>query len=186
MGSRFGDLTQYLDDTLTLPIRGVEYVIPGPPAEVGLMCQELFIAGVAFNAGMDVEEGSATATRKIILEGDEEINFYSRVLSKSVYDQMMRDGVSFPMIKRAATTAFLWIAQSEELALGFWTTGEMAPPKASAPTANRADRRSTRTRTASVPRQASPNGTKSRATSSKSSPKKATRSPGSRSSRAGD
>lgn len=188
MGTKFGDLTQYLDDSLTLPIDGIEYRIPGPSAEVGLMCQELFAAGAMFKMAeadptlAQADGGISSATRRVLLEGDDEVNFYAKVLTKAVYDQMIADGVSFQRIKRAGTTVFLWVAVSLQVAENFWQYGVVSlDPLAQTAPANRAARRSTRTRTASAAKPASPSGTKSRQTSRTNSASAAPRSRGSKS-----
>lgn len=192
MGTQFGDLTQYLDDSLTLPIGGVEYRVPGPSAEVGLMCQELFAAGAMFNAARldptapppEAAEGLSSATRRVLLDGDDETNFYAKVLSQPTYDQMLADGVTYLQIKRAGTTAFLWVAVGAQVAENFWRFGVVSfDPLTEAPaaTGNRASRRSTSTRTASAARRGSPSGTKSQPTPRKASPAKARPSRGSKS-----
>lgn len=188
MGARFGDLAQFIDDSLTLPIGGKAYVIPGPSVDVGLMCQELFASGIGFAAGAEVS-GEASALKRVVLEGDEETNFYVKIITKPVYDELVADGVTYTKIKHVGTTVFLWIAVNVEVAERFWTTGvlSMTPLEPTAPAANRETRRrSTSTQAAKdIPRQGSRSGTASPRTSKTNSPAKEPRSRGSKSSTVG-
>jgi hypothetical protein len=125
---KFDDLTQYLDDTLTLNIRGVDYVIPPLSAEDGLWAQQLmnlsleaaFEQQAAANRDPDKPAPQRPPRTAPVLDDVEEKVFYERMLSKPVLEQMTTDRVSWPQVKRAAETAFLWATADENTAQARW------------------------------------------------------------------
>lgn len=118
-------LDEFFDDTLTLPIGGREYTIPAPDAETGLLCQRLMQAGVAAAAGQQTDLSDLAE-----LDDDQETDLYKRCLGP-VYDQLIADKVSWPRIKHAGITAFLWVAADLETAMRYWEAG--GNPEAFAP-----------------------------------------------------
>jgi hypothetical protein len=121
----FRDLDEFFDDTLSLPIGGRTYVIPAPDAELGLYCQRLLAAGFAVVGGKQ-----PAGDQPPVLDDDGERDLYQRCLG-TAYDEMLADGISWPKVRRAGVTAFLWTAQGEELAVAYWSG---SPPEALAPT----------------------------------------------------
>ncbi|MFF0770981.1 hypothetical protein ACFYUK_19000 [Nonomuraea wenchangensis] len=118
-------LDEFFDDTLGLPIGGKEYVIPAPDAETGLLCQRLMQAGVAAAAGQETDLSDLAD-----LDDDQETDLYRRCLGP-VYDQLLADKVTWPRIKHAGVTAFLWIAVDLDAAMKYWESG--GDPEALAP-----------------------------------------------------
>ncbi|QFY09644.1 hypothetical protein GBF35_25975 [Nonomuraea phyllanthi] len=118
-------LDEFFDDTLTLPISGKEYTIPAPDAETGLLCQRLMQAGVAAANGQ-----AADLSDLAELDDDQETDLYRRCLG-TVYDELLADKVTWPRIKHAGITAFLWIAVDLDAAMKFWDAGGL--PEALAP-----------------------------------------------------
>ncbi len=127
--AQFRDLDEFFDDTLPLPIGGKVYVVPPASAETGLFCQRLMEAGVDAANGKDTDLAS--------LDDEGERDLYQRVLGP-VYGELKANGVSWPKIKHAGITAFLWIAGDRDTAQKYWEAGD-GGPEAEAPT--RAERR---------------------------------------------
>jgi len=166
--ANFKDLDELLDDTLKLLIVGVTYVVPAPSAERGLYCQRVLAAGVSVAAG---EEPTGPPP---VLDDGQELDLYSRCLG-TAYDQMVADNVSWPRIRHAGITAFLWIASGEDLAAAWWR----GDPNALSP--NREARRATSASTGAASKirpRASTSGTKSRTTSGAPKPAKTAKSRG--------
>ncbi|MDP9843250.1 DUF7426 family protein [Streptosporangium lutulentum] len=115
-------LDAFLDTTLTLPIGGKEYTIPAPSAETGLLCQRLMQAGVAAANGKQADLAD--------LDDGEELDLYQRCLGP-VHGELLADKVSWPVIKLAGVTAFLWIAADLDTATRYWESG--GSPEAQAP-----------------------------------------------------
>jgi hypothetical protein len=136
--AKFRDLDEFFDDTLPLPIKGKTYVVPGPDADTGLLCQRLMAVGITAAQGGDIDAAQ--------LDDAGEIDLYARVLGP-VYQELLADKVSWPRIKHAGTTAFLWIAADLDTAMKFWEMG----PEAEAP-----DRKAA---ASSTPRRGSTSGT---------------------------
>ncbi|MEV3981773.1 hypothetical protein [Nonomuraea sp. NPDC049758] len=124
--AKFRDLDEFFDDSLPLPIGGKTYRVPPPDADTGLLCQRLMTAGIAAANGKEVDAAQ--------LDDAGEVDLYQRVLG-AAYDEMRADEVSWPRLKHAGVTAFLWIAGDEEAAAKFWDAGpESEAPKAEAAT----------------------------------------------------
>ncbi|TDC81908.1 hypothetical protein E1193_13475 [Micromonospora sp. KC606] len=166
---RFGDLDDYFDPGLTLTVKGKEYTLPLPSAELGLWCRRIaLMAGEAGAASTDEELADAssrahTAAAELPpLPGAEKLSF-EQLLLGPVYAEMMSDGVPDPYIQFCAQTAYIWIIAGEEQAARYWHAG--GRPEARGP-GNRADRRRMRTGGgAGTPAQASTSGTRSPTTS---------------------
>ncbi|MGI5252772.1 DUF7426 family protein [Actinacidiphila glaucinigra] len=125
----FEALDDLLDDTLTLPIKGREYVVEAPSAEIGLRTQALVqAAAIAADGGR---------TNERILADAAERDMYADLLGDT-HARMIADGVKWPALKHAALTTMVWVVQDREAAERYWNAG--GDPKAAAP--NRASRRS--------------------------------------------
>lgn len=129
----FKDLDEFFDDTLPLPVGNKYYKIPSPPAEIGLWCQRVLVAGIEIASG---EQAGAVPEMPTILGDDEEKDLYRKLLGP-VWQELWDDGVSWEKIKHIGQTAFIWVGGSREMAEVFWNSG--GDPKAPAP--NRAARR---------------------------------------------
>jgi hypothetical protein len=151
----FKDLDEFFEDTLSLPVGGKTYVVPGPSAETGLWAQRLIESGKA------AYFGKATAE----LDDDEETNVYQRVLGPA-FDEMVANGVLWKRIQHCGVTALIWCAGNEAAAEQYWEHGQS--PEFQARAQNRATRRSgskkkTGSAAATTTRKAtSTNGTKKR------------------------
>lgn len=154
--AKFQDLGEFFDDTLTLPIGGVDYVIPSPSAELGLAVEALVMRG-----------GRITDADLVLLSDDEERDLYGRLLG-SAWDAMLADKVAWSRMQHAGKTTMIWVAMGQEAAERAWL-GKALAPVAPELEPNRADKRaakrvpSTRTAGASAtPAPVSTSGTRSR------------------------
>ncbi|MFB7461717.1 hypothetical protein [Streptomyces sp. NPDC056188] len=127
----FEDVSELLDETLRLPVRGRVYTVPAPSAAAGVRTQRL-IAIVAQAA----EGGDVDVDAELLADADEH-DLYSEILG-AAYDEMLADGVSWPVLKHASVTAMVWIAQNKDAAERYWNSG--GDPSRMAP--NRQARRS--------------------------------------------
>jgi hypothetical protein len=168
----FKDLDDLFDPGLELPIGGKVYRVEPPSAELGLWCEHMLVCGTELQRASTDEEIEAVVTRLDKPPGDESKSIQARVLG-AAYEEMVADGVSWPKIKHAGNTAYVWIVMGEEAAARYWTS--VGRPEAVAP--NRAARRATSKSTGAA------SGTRRRAsTSGTSSPKTSSRAKASRSS----
>lgn len=115
--SAFPDLDELFDPTLTLPIRGVDYVIE-PPSVVDILKLRLNFA--------DPESNSASALDRLIwqvkvLGGTLDVKTGDVTApDDSVWAQMQADGVSGEEILRAGNTALLRFGINPEVAEFAW------------------------------------------------------------------
>ena len=135
MAGTFEALDDFLNDGITLPVRGKdgrirEYHIADPSAEAGLRIDRITTLVAQLSAGM-------AAPEQPVLDDDEERDLYRLCLGES-YQQLKAD-LSWSMFKHVALTVMMWISSDEDTALEYWKTGE-APGKAGR---NRAERRQT-------------------------------------------
>lgn len=166
MGAKFGDLDDYWSPGLTLTVRGKEYTLPLPSADLGLWCRRVAsLAGEVHTAANEAEVKAAVAAVEALpeLPGGQAVTLHERVLG-DVYQQMVADRVPDPYIQYCGATAYIWIIAGEEAAARYWTSG--GRPEAWGP-ANRQERRATgrKTRTggaSATPSPASTSGTRSR------------------------
>lgn len=184
MPATLRDLDEYFSPGLTLTVRGKEYVVPLPNAELGLWCQRVAQAAGAVNTASSQQEIQAAVERVNALpELDGDLTLAQRVLGHT-YDQMVTDQLPYPYIEHCGQAAYVWIIAGEDAAEQWWQAG--GRPEALRP-GNRAQRRAAGgTATAAAPgtrSRASTSGTKSRKTSPGNVTAK--RSPGKRSSPTG-
>lgn len=147
----------WLDDGLTLPIAGKKYRVPEPSAELGIRLE------VLLNTSKD-HRGSDRYQQ--VLSDAEERDLYADVLGPA-HDEMLTDGVSYPMLKHAALTAWYHFVIGPEVAEQFWNEG-VTKGKAAAATSSRPAPRATRRTTAAATttrKRASGSGTKPRRSS---------------------
>src|SRR5690349_18205066 len=164
----FGDLDAYYDPGLTLTVRGREYTLPLPSAELGLWARRIAQSAGEVSSASDEQElthATERAASRIAalptLPGD--ITFEERILGPA-YHQMVKDQVPDPYVQFAAQTGYVWIIGGEEAAQRYWEAGGRSEARGPS---NRASRRaaaqmtSTAVGSATKP-QASTSGTSSR------------------------
>lgn len=111
----FKDLDDFFDDALRLPIGGKTYVIT-ISAKAGLRFQRAFGLVMAANAGAQL---TAEDLASLELDDDDEKDLFTGVLGP-VYQEMLDDGLSWPKIRHAAMTAFMYAAGDKALAEQVW------------------------------------------------------------------
>lgn len=152
----FEDLDQFFDDSISLPIGGTIYRIPGPDAQLGLWCQRLCAAGYAANTGQEMP-----SMPELEFDDDSADALYKRLCGPA-WDAMLGDGVSWPKMQVVGATVLLWVGLGKEAAERFWAAG--GDPNASGPPQAQR-RRAASKRTAAVATTAprdSTSGTRSR------------------------
>ncbi|MBG0560728.1 DUF7426 family protein [Actinoplanes aureus] len=160
MPTKLGDLEEFYDPGLTVPIRGREYTLPLASAEVGLWCRRMAVLTGELHGASSEQEMRAAAERladTAQLPGDVTVAQY---LLGDVYDQMVADGVEDAYIEFCGMTAYFQTIAGTEAAIRFYQSG--GRPEAAGP--NRAARRAaSRTGETST---AAATGTRSRANTS--------------------
>ncbi|MFE7316406.1 hypothetical protein ACFU7T_25440 [Streptomyces sp. NPDC057555] len=148
----FQALGELLNGALELPVGepGQEriYRIPAPSAETGVRVQRLVTAATRAANGGDVDAD--------LVADAEEHDLYADVLG-TAYDELLAD-VSWPVLKHAAVTAMVWIAQDRDAAETYWNAA--GDPSRLAP--NRAARRNRSGGANSTRNPASTSGTSTR------------------------
>lgn len=135
--AKFGELQERYDPGLTLTVKGAEYVLPLPSAELGLWCRALTESmGLAQHADADQMQAAVDRMEKLP-EPPGGISFQEWLLGP-VYGRMVSDGVEHHYIQFCAFAAFMWVAMGEEAAQVWWEAG--GDPEAMGPD-NRAQRR---------------------------------------------
>lgn len=171
----FGDLVGYFQPGLKLRVKGTDYTVPLPSADLGLWCRAIMqMAGEISEASTEEELAIAAGRardRAVDLPpvpGGGKASF-ERLFLGDALDAMMSDGLEYPYIQMCAETAYIWVTlgcgqAAEDRAAAYWRSG--GRPEARGP-ANRAERRAStqKTNTAAAvatPSQASTPGTSSR------------------------
>lgn len=160
--SEFGELNEFLDDSITLPLPGRNgktkvYEIPAVDGETGLWAERLFAEIMKAHEGGKPDAGKLD-------DGDERI-FYERMLGDTL-GEMIADGVKWPRISHAAMTVYTWTTTNRDTAVKYWDAG--GNPESVRPAGNRASRRASAAAARSTKKRASGSGTKARKTSAKS------------------
>ncbi|MEV1003400.1 hypothetical protein [Nonomuraea sp. NPDC050202] len=148
MMAQFRNLDEFFDPNLRLPIGGKTYVVPPPDAEVGLLVQRLMHAGIAAEAGHEVDqEGLSALAESVINNESKDTDLYQRLLG-GVWDEMFADGLDWPVIQHVGETALIWVAAGADAAEKHWDagSGEAAAPNRKTRRAAAAQARSTRSR----------------------------------------
>ena len=156
MAEMFEELDDFLDDSLTLPMGGKEYVVPAVPGRDGLWAQR-----VLEEVERAKKEGDADAGK--LDDGDERL-LYQRMLGPT-FDEMLADGVTWQRISHAAMTVFFWTISSRDTAVKYWRAG--GDPERLRPAGNRRSRRASEAAERTTRKQGSGSGTKARKTSAK-------------------
>jgi hypothetical protein len=147
--SGFRDLDEFFDPNLRLPIGGKTYIVPPPDAEVGLLVQRLMHAGIAAEAGQEVDsEGLSTLAESVLTQESKDTDLYQRLLGP-VWDELFADKLDWPVIQHVGETVLLWVAAGIDAAQRHWEAGAgeaEAPGNRKARRAAAAQARSTRSR----------------------------------------
>ncbi|TYB71247.1 hypothetical protein FXF51_02075 [Nonomuraea sp. PA05] len=148
MMAQFRNLDEFFNPTLPLPIGAKTYVVPPPDAEVGLLVQRLMHAGIAAEAGHEVDsEGLSALAESVITNESKDTDLYQRLLGP-VWDEMFSDGLDWPVIQHVGETVLIWVAAGVDAAVKHWDAGagEAAAPNRRTRRAAAAQARSTRSR----------------------------------------
>jgi hypothetical protein len=162
----FRDLTDVLDLSLTLPIRGKDYRVLPPSAQVGLALQQKMALGIVVQQGGDVPD----EVRAEVEIDDEKLPDLAHQCLGPVYDEMVKDGLSTPEIEFAVSTAFIAWTSGRQYAEIYWETGGKAQAPAS-PEQTRSGR--TGAAATTTPTQSSGSGTTTRKASARKPRRKA-------------
>ncbi|MBD3781701.1 MAG: hypothetical protein IE926_01915 [Micrococcales bacterium] len=114
--------------TLPVPVRGradpIEYSIPPISGRDGLFAQRMMnlilAASIEEDQPRDPDKPAARLPKPPVLDDDEERDLYERLLSVEVLEQMLADGVTWPMIQRCAITTLLYATSDAEMAEAYW------------------------------------------------------------------
>lgn len=123
----FKDLTEYLTDTLDLPINGKVYRVPPVDAQTGLKLKRIQLLGQAAANGAELSEEQLA---ELQMDDEEQRSLYQKLLGP-VYDEMLEDGVSWPHLERAGNTAIAFFVGGREMAEKAWTEAPKAPARSS-------------------------------------------------------
>lgn len=114
------DLSTFFDDGLDYPgvpsrehPGGKTYHVPAPEAIEGLRMTALAQIGTRAAAGIPVTTEDLASLQ---LNDGEEHDFYTRVLTAPVLEEMKADGVKWPMVTLIAQDAYLNFAMSPDAA----------------------------------------------------------------------
>jgi len=121
---RFDPIDEFLDlEGISLPIRsraypdGKDYTIPPPDAMTGL--EVIRLISVYTSSSDDIEAQLQGVAQLDDMAGG---NLEERVLGEA-FNEMIADGVPWPMAKLAFQTAMSWISLGAEPAARFWASG---------------------------------------------------------------
>lgn len=174
MTADFGALDELFDPGLTFTLRGMQYRIDPPTAEVGLWCERIAqIAGGVKGAKTDAEMQAAVARiEKLPQLDDDDLSLPQRVLGRA-YDELVANEVDHAWVKLISMAAFIWIVGDEDAARRYLQSGgrpESEAPNRQARRASRSTGGATKTR-----KPASTSGTRSRKTTTSPTPARASR-----------
>lgn len=175
------------DQSLRLPIRGTEYVIYPPRADVGYALAMQLAAGVVVEAGLPIDEDVLADAQAAAQVTDDDAPDWARQCLNGprngkpslVYEQMLEDGLSFPEVEIAAQTAFIAWTVGRESAEVFWNTaGKALAQRRPHPALRRTEIPTPAAAASTTPTSASASGTTTRR-KARAKAAKATRSPSS-------
>jgi len=125
----FADLADFFDPSLRLPIRGKTYVVPPLPAAAGLRFQALHNIAMARAARQPLSERDLA-----LLDLDDEAEAdLQRTALGGAWQEMVDDGLDWPTIQHAGTTAYVHWTQGRARAEEFWASPGKAPAPALSP-----------------------------------------------------
>lgn len=118
----FEDLDAFLAPGFELPVRGKTYRVPAPKAREGLYLQAIMDAGESL-----VVTGGVTKANQTVLSDDEERSAYQLALG-SAWEEMVADGLEWPIVKHAGLTALVYWTRGPQQAERTWSLfGGKAP-----------------------------------------------------------
>lgn len=120
----FEDLAAFIRPGFDLPVLGRTYYIPPPNARDGMWLQAIVDTGESLLVSQSVSSANRT-----ILNDDKERTAYQMALG-SAYDEMLDEGVAWPVLKHAGMTAVLYWTRSPETAERYWQRFGEGPGKA--------------------------------------------------------
>ena len=111
----FEDIAQFVANSFDLPYGGKTYTIPAPSAQDGLWLQAILDGAESFVLTRAV----GAANRKVIVGDEEERTAYQLAMGPA-YQQMVDDGVTWPVLKHAGMTAWIYWCRSSSAAERYW------------------------------------------------------------------
>lgn len=149
---RFDPIDEYLElDGISLPIRsrthpdGKDYTILPPDALTGLEVIRLVAASTS-----TIDDVEMQLREVAQIDDAAGGNLEARVLGPAL-DEMIADGVPWPMVKLAFQTTMTWISLGAEVAARFWGSGGGMVGKAPSRPTRQPTRKGRRASTASKP-----------------------------------
>lgn len=121
----FEDLAQYVRPGFELPYDGKTYFIPAPNARDGLWLQALMDG----SASLALTRTLGAAQRQVLLDDEQERTVYQLALG-AAHDEMVSDGIQWPVLKHAGVTAWMYWTRGEQAAEAYWATLKDGPGKA--------------------------------------------------------
>lgn len=127
--ARLDELDEYLDPGLILTVRGREYTVPLPSAELGLWLQRIAQAAPDALTAADSDDPDLiadVATRAARIPTPEIVRdrtLTQIVLGDDLHAQMIADGVPYPHLEHCGRTALWWILAGEQAAAAYWASG---------------------------------------------------------------
>jgi hypothetical protein len=155
----FEALDDLFDDSLTLPVKGVDgttrrFVIASPPGEDGLRVQNIVtLATRLFHGGEAVDT--------TVLNDDEEIDLFRLALGGEVYADLCAFA-PWSRVRHAAMTAVFWVVSGRQAAERYWKAGRTGEAPAPNREARRHPKKSGSGAAKSTPRRGSTSGTSGR------------------------
>lgn len=144
--AKLDDLVGYFNPGLELTVKGDDYVIPLPSAELGLWCRTMMETRGLDDDATDDELQAAADQVAALPELPGNMTFPERLLG-TAYKQMIENKVEDPYVQFCAQTTLLWIVGGEDMAERFWKAG--GHPEARGPD-NRASRRANARKTSTA------------------------------------
>jgi hypothetical protein len=122
------DLADFYVETYDIPIRGKVYRIESPSIDTGMMATRLMDLMIAVSRG---EEVPAKDRAALVLDDDEELELFQRIVGPAVWEQMRADGVRFAEARHVSLTVMYWVTLGRDAADAHWESvaAPKAPPK---------------------------------------------------------
>ena len=130
------DALEVLDLTLRLPVGDRTYVVRPPAAAVGIRLANMLATGLVVDAlaasGMEGQDIDTARAGLVINDDDHD---FARDCLGAAYDEMTNDGVPYPVVELAISTAFLAWTAGKATAEAWWESGGKAPTPPTSKTA---------------------------------------------------
>lgn len=122
MPIQFDAVDEYLDlEGITLPIGGKSYLIPPPDARTGLEVTRLMSLLIDATNGNDITNDERV--QQVLAANDEAGGDLEHRILGAALDEMISDGVPWPMVQHAFQTTMVWISQGANQAALYWAAG---------------------------------------------------------------